>query len=214
MNDLGPALLPRLVLASASPRRRELLAGLGLCFAVRPASVDETPRAGESAAALVERLAREKAGAVAGPGEVVVGADTVVALDGALLGKPADDGEAAAMLARLAGREHEVLTGIAVHDADNRRAAATVERSRVRFAAMSPRDVAWYVASGEPRDKAGAYAVQGRAALFVTAVLGNYSNVVGLPLPALRRLFGELGHDLLAWVPIASADPVTDIPAR
>ena len=190
---------PRLVLASASPRRSELLAGLGVRFAVRPASVDETPRAGEGAAALVERLAREKAAAVAQPGELVLGADTVVTLDGGLLGKPADDAEAAAMLAQLAGREHEVLTGVALLDVDAGRTAAVVERSRVRFATLSPREIDWYVKSGEPHDKAGAYAVQGRAALFVTAILGNHSNVVGLPLPAVRRLCRELGHDLLAW---------------
>jgi septum formation protein len=189
----------QLVLASASPRRQELLAGLGLPLVVRPASVDETPRPGEGAAALVERLAGEKAAVDARPGELVLGADTVVCLDGDILGKPRDDVEATEMLGRLAGREHEVLTGVALVDGGSRRTARTVERTKVHFAAMSRREIDWYVASGEPRDKAGAYAVQGRAAVFVTAVLGNYSNVVGLPLPAVYRLGRELGHDLLAW---------------
>ena len=188
------------MLASASPRRRELLAGLGLAFTVRPAATDETPLPGEGGAALVERLAREKAGAAARPGEIALGADTTVVLDGALLGKPADDAEAAAMLARLSGREHEVLTGVALVEGGGGRVTAAVVRSRVRFAELSRREIAWYVASGEPHDKAGAYAIQGRAALFATAVLGNYANVVGLPLPAVRRLFGELGYDLLDWV--------------
>lgn len=191
---------PSLVLASASPRRRELLAGLGLAFTVRPAAMDETPLPGESGAALVARLAGEKAAAAARPGEIALGADTTVVLDGALLGKPADDAEAAAMLAQLSGREHEVLTGVALVEGGGGRTAGAVERSRVRFAALSRREIAWYVASGEPRDKAGAYAIQGRAALFATAVIGNYANVVGLPLPAVRRLFRELGHDLLDWV--------------
>ena len=190
---------PRLVLASASPRRSELLASLGLTFEVRAASVDESARPGEGAAALVERLAREKATAVAGPGELVLGADTVVALDGAVLGKPAGDDDAAAMLRRLAGREHEVLTGLAFVEPGAGRTMSAVERTRVRFTDLTAAEVDWYVRSGEARDKAGAYGVQGRAALFVSAVIGNYSNVVGLPLPAVRRLCREAGHDLLAW---------------
>jgi septum formation protein len=189
---------PLLVLASSSPRRAELLAGLGLEFTVRPAHLDETPRPGESAAALVERLARAKAAAQAAVGELVIAADTVVVIDGQPLGKPADDADAARMLRLLAGREHEALTGVAVLDGDSGRLAVGVERTAVALAPLTAREIDWYVGSGEPRDRAGAYAIQGLAALFVTGVTGNYANVVGLPLPLLYRLAGELGHDLLA----------------
>jgi septum formation protein len=189
---------PRIVLASASPRRAALLRGLGLDFAVRPAHFDETPRRGETVEALVERLARGKATAGARPGELVLAADTEVAVDGEILGKPADAADAARMLAMLGGREHDVVTGVAVHDAGAGALAAGTERSRVTFAPLTRREIDWYVATGEPMDKAGAYAIQGPAALFVTAVAGNYPNVVGLPLPLVYRLFRQLGHDLLA----------------
>jgi septum formation protein len=198
---------PRVVLASASPRRRDLLAALGLPFEVRPVDLDETPRPGEEPRAYVVRLAAEKAAADARPGELVLAADTVVVLEGEggggpeLLGKPRDPAEAEAMLARLAGREHVVFTGVALlaAAADGRggpRLATAVEESRVRIAALDAAEIAWYVATGEPLDKAGAYAVQGIGALFVEAIEGNYSNVVGLPLPTVRRLFAELGYDL------------------
>ena len=192
--------LPHLVLASASPRRRELLGGLRLDFEVRPVDLDETPRPGEAPRPYVLRLAREKAAARAGPGELVLAADTVVVVDGELLGKPRDPEDARRMLARIAGREHTVFTGIALEepgDPDGGRRAAAIEESQVRMAALSPNEIAWYVETGEPLDKAGAYAVQGLGALFVEAVRGNYTNVVGLPLPATRRLFAELGYDLL-----------------
>jgi len=197
------------VLASSSPRRRELLASLGLPFTVRPVHLDETPRPAEPARDYVERLAREKAAADARDGELVIAADTVVVLPGgeadrpALLGKPADAAEALAMLARLAGREHLVLTGVALEepaDGGPPRRVAAVVTSRVRLAALSPPEIEWYVASGEPLDKAGAYAIQGLGALFVEAVEGNYTNVVGLPLPAVYRLFAELGHDLRGFL--------------
>ena len=196
---------PRVVLASASPRRRELLAALGLPFAVRPVDLDETPRPGEAPRDYVSRLAAEKAAADARPGELVLAADTVVVLEEAggepqLLGKPGGPEEAEAMLARLAGREHVVFTGVALLAAADGvggpRRAAAVEESRVRLAPLGPAEIAWYVATGEPLDKAGAYAIQGIGALFVEAVEGNYTNVVGLPLPAVYRLFAELGHDL------------------
>jgi septum formation protein len=167
---------------------------------VRPAQVDESPRSGEAPVELVERLAREKATAVAGAGELVLAADTEVSIDGAVLGKPEDATDAARMLALLAGREHEVATGVAMLDADRRRLAAGVERSRVAFAPLSRREIDWYVATGEPMDKAGAYAIQGRGGLFVTAIAGNHANVVGLPLPLVYRLSRELGYDLLTWL--------------
>ena len=186
------------MLASASPRRRELLAGLGLTPPVRPVEVDETPLDGEPAADCVLRLARAKAAARVGAGELVLAADTLVVLDGEILGKPAGPAEARRMLARLAGRDHLVMTGVAVRDGDSGREASAVETTRVTVGALGEARIADYVATGEPLDKAGAYAIQGLGALFVEAVDGNYSNVVGLPLPLTRRLVAELGHDLLA----------------
>ena len=124
----------------------------------------------------------------------MLGADTIVVLDGELLGKPRDPEHAGWMLGRIAGCEHAVFTGVALQE-DGRHAAA-VEESRVRIAALSAAEIAWYVGTGEPLDKAGSYAVQGLGALFVESIAGNYSNVVGLPIPATRRLFGRLGYDL------------------
>lgn len=190
---------PTLVLASASPRRRDLLAGLGLRFTVRPVDVDETPRAGEEPRAYVLRLAEEKALERVGEGELVLAADTTVVLDGEILGKPADEAEAREMLGRISGREHTVLTGVALAEAkesDGDGARAVAEETRVRMAPMSTDEIAWYAATGETLDKAGSYAVQGIGAMFVEAVFGDYTNVVGLPLPATYRLFREAGHDL------------------
>jgi septum formation protein len=189
--------LPALILASGSPRRRELLSGLGLAFTVRPADLDETPRPGEAPRDYVLRLAQEKAAARVAPGELVLAADTTVVLDGELLGKPTDPEDARRMLARIAGRKHVVLTGVALEEPGRDRRAATIEESWVRMAALDPGRIDWYVGTGEPLDKAGSYAVQGLGALFVEAVYGNYTNVVGLPLPATARLFAELGYDLL-----------------
>ena len=196
--------MPDLVLASSSPRRRELLSGLGLRFTVRSADVDETPRAGEDPGAYVLRLAREKARAAVRPGELALAADTTVVIDGEILGKPEDDADAVRMLRLLSGREHEVLTGVAVLDVPERiesgagRIASGISRSAVRMATLTPEEIAWYVGTGEPRDRAGAYAIQGLASLFVEAVSGNYSNVVGLPIPTVYRLFAELGYDVKA----------------
>ncbi len=189
----------RLILASASPRRSDLLASLGLRFEVRPVVVDESPRAGERPAELVERLAGEKARARAEPGELVVGGDTVVVLDGTVLGKPADRADAAEMLSALAGREHEVLSGIAVVSGDDRRLATDVERTRVRMTPLDAERIGWYVDTGEPMDKAGSYAIQGLGAAFVESIDGSYTNVVGLPLAALRRLMAEIGYELLSF---------------
>ncbi len=187
-----------LVLASASPRRRELLASLDLDFTVRPAAVDETPNPGERPRDLVRRLAREKAETGARDGEWVLAADTIVVSEGQVLGKPADREEARSMLRRLQGRWHLVLTGVALRppDADVLHA---VESTRVLFAKLTPEQIDWYAATGEPDDKAGAYAVQGLGALFVSEVDGNYSNVVGLPLPTVRQLFEGAGSDVRAF---------------
>lgn len=190
--------LPSLVLASASPRRRDLLTGLGVRFTVRPVDVDETPRDGEDPHAYVLRLAEEKAAARAGAGELLLAADTSVILDGEILGKPGDLEEARVMLSRLAGREHTVLTGVALLEGGGDRRSA-VEESRVRIAALSEEELRWYVATGETLDKAGSYAVQGLGAMFVEAVYGDYTNVVGLPLPTTYRLFRELGHDMRSF---------------
>lgn len=182
----------RLVLASGSPRRADLLRAAGFEFVVRPALVDESRLPGEHPEDYVRRLAATKAAAIASAGErdVVVGADTIVLLDGDILGKPADDDDAAGMLARLSGRTHEVLTGVAVQ-----RGVASlvgVERAQVRFAPIDADEIAWYVATGEPRDKAGAYGIQGLASRFVERIEGSYATVVGLPVHMLRRLLRDL----------------------
>lgn len=164
---------------------------------MRPAHLDETPLDGESPEVYVARLAGEKARAQARHGELVLAADTAVVLDGELLGKPTDAADGERMLGLLAGREHTVLTGVAVYEPSGGRERVGVEVSRVRMAPLTQAEVRWYVATGEPMDKAGSYAIQGLGALFVEAVDGNYTNVVGLPLPLVRRLLADLGRELL-----------------
>jgi septum formation protein len=187
------------VLASGSPRRRDLLGGLGLSFEVRTADIDETPGDDESVDALVARLAAHKATAVAQPGEVVIAADTVVAIDGMILGKPTDIDDARAMLERLSGRTHQVVTGVAVRFVDDagtaRQSRATV-RTEVTFVPIDEADLAWYLATGEPLDKAGSYGLQGLGARFVRAVHGSPTNVIGLPLAETIETAAELGVDL------------------
>jgi septum formation protein len=184
-----------LVLASASPRRRDLLSAVGLRFTVVPADIDETPFAAEEPLAYVERLAVEKARAV--DGEVVLAADTTVAIDGRILGKPRDRADAAAMLRSLRGRTHAVHTGVALRRGGQ--VASAVVTSEVTFAPVTDAWIEWYVATGEPLDKAGAYAVQGAGGLFVAAVEGSPSNVVGLPLHLIAVLARRLGVDLAAF---------------
>ena len=189
--------LPPVVLASASPRRADLLAAAGLTFQVRPAAVDERPLDGEAPVDYALRLALDKARACpASHGDFVLAADTVVVVDGILLGKPADDEDAAGMLRRLSGRVHDVLTGVAVRHGE--REAVAFESTTVTFGPLSDADVAWYVASGEPRDKAGAYAVQGLASRFVIRIDGSYSNVVGLPVALVCRMLAEFESGRLA----------------
>ena len=187
---------PRLILASGSPRRRELLAGLGVVPTVRPVDIDESPRDGESAAGYVLRLSEEKARERAESGELILAADTVVTIDGDLLGKPEDEADAGAMLRRLSGRTHQVLTGVAVFDPARDVLDTEAVATDVTFGRLSERDVDWYVASGEPMDKAGAYAIQGLGALFVERITGNYSNVVGLPLPTVRQLLARMRFEI------------------
>lgn len=187
---------PRLVLASRSPRRRELLEQLGLALEVRPTDADETVLPGEAPRDYVLRVAREKARASGGA--VVLAADTAVVLGDEVLGKPADAGEARRMLERLSGTRHEVLTGVCVRKAS---AALAVEldavvATTVRFARLSPAEIAWYVGTGEPLDKAGAYAIQGAGGAFVLEVSGSVSNVVGLPLAETAALLRRAGFPL------------------
>ncbi len=179
-----------LILASASPRRRELLAQAGFTFQVHPANIPEDPRPEEDPVAYVVRLAREKAQAVfnelCDPQAVVLGADTTVTLDNHILGKPENDADAAHMLRMLSGRTHRVITGVATVTAHGAEVAAEV--TAVRFLTLSEEEIAAYIATGEPMDKAGAYAIQGRAARWIPRVEGCYFNVVGLPLALVSAL--------------------------
>lgn len=186
---------PAIILASNSPRRRELLAQIGLAFTVAPADVDESVLPGESPVSCVERLAQDKARAAAkraGKG-IVIAADTIVAAGGAILGKPADAEDARRMLTELSGREHEVVTGLAVMDAASEQCVTRTSITKVWFRDLSDREIASYVATGEPLDKAGAYGIQGRGALLVERIEGCYSNVVGLPLSLLGEMLREFG---------------------
>ena len=205
----------RLVLASSSPRRAELLRAAGFTFDVMPADVDESVRAGEPAGDYVRRLAADKSAAAwdlvagapvargfrprdRGPERaalrendiIVLGADTAVVVDGEILGKPRDDRDAAGMLRRLSGRRHEVLTGVSLRSNAGER--GLIEVTGVYMMDLQADDVAWYVASGEGRDKAGAYAIQGLASRFIPRIEGSYSNVVGLPVAAVSLLLSEL----------------------
>jgi septum formation protein len=186
-----PNALPYVILASASPRRRELLALLGVDFEVRPSTVEEKQIAGESGERYVARLAREKAEdvarAVGSRAAVVLGADTEVILDHRAVGKPQSDAHAAEMLRSLAGRAHDVLTAICVIPLDGGAPREEVVSTRVHFGPMSDEEIAAYVATGEPRDKAGAYGIQGGAAKFIERIEGCYYNVMGLPVAALYR---------------------------
>jgi septum formation protein len=189
-----------LVLASASPRRALILQGLGVRFEVVVSHVDEVLVAGESPAESARRLAREKAAAVArGETRPVLAADTLVVVDGRVLGKPGSREEAAAMLRALAGREHDVVTGVCLIAGG--RTYDAVDRTTVRFAAMSDAEIEAYVATGEPMDKAGAYHIDGRGALFVAAVAGSPSNVAGLPVRVVYALAREAGVALAADLP-------------
>ena len=195
-----------LVLASASPRRRELLEKLGLAFRLEPAEVDESALPGEAARDHVVRLAARKAATVAaalrdrGIEALVLAADTTVTIDGLILGKPSGAGDALSMLRRLAGRRHDVITACRLVRSDDGRAAAAVALSGVHFNPWSDALARWYVATGEPFDKAGAYGIQGRGVLLVSGIEGSWSNVVGLPLETLPALFRDVGDDLFARV--------------
>src|SRR5687768_7313949 len=186
----------RVVLASASPRRRELLTLIGIPHTVSPADLDETILPGETPAPHSERLARGKAALVAEriahDGEaVVIGADTIVVVDGVILGKPRDESAAATMLRRLAGRSHTVLTAVAVARGD--RLVSGVESVDVTFRPLTDDEIARYIATGEPMDKAGAYGIQGYGATIVDRIVGDYFAVMGLALGRLVRLLADVG---------------------
>lgn len=189
----------RLVLASGSPRRRELLARLGLLFVVAPPDVDESLHPGEDAASYVRRLALAKTEAVTDADAAVIAADTAVVLDGEILGKPTDEAHGRQMIGRLAGRAHEVVTGVAVRVVAGDVSVAGTESTIVHLDEVNTERAGWYAASGEGADKAGGYALQGAAALFADRVEGSVTNVVGLPLPLLDRLCAQLDVDLLSF---------------
>ena len=182
-----------LVLASASPRRQELLRNAGVAFEVQPADIAEDPLPGEGAKACAERLAREKAEAIARlrPNNPVLGADTVVVIDGQVLGKPTDPADAARMLRLLSGRTHQVITGVCLVVGDQRSVAS--ETTSVTMSEISEKEIAGYSAHGEPMDKAGAYAIQGIASRWIPRIEGDYSNVVGLPVTLVWRLLRDAG---------------------
>jgi septum formation protein len=197
---------PRLVLASSSPRRYELLASTGVNFEVRVPDVDETPREDEAPVTYVERIARAKAMAIElTEDEVAVAADTAVVAGDRLLGKPLDETSARRMLGALAGTTHEVHTAVAVRAGE--RLCWDVVTTVVTFAPIDDDDLDWYLGTGEPLDKAGAYALQGGAALFVRAVDGSPTNVVGLPLPLVADLLASAGHPLPTFRPPPSEEP-------
>ncbi len=183
----------RIVLASQSPRRRELMTLMGLNYEAVVSEVEETVPENAEPGALVERLALEKAQAVfeQHSDACVIGADTIVYIDGEILGKPLDDADAANILKRLQGRSHTVYTGVAVLAPG--RTDVRHDEARVTFAPMTDAEIAWYIVTGEPRDKAGAYGIQGPGGMFVERVEGNYFTVIGMPLPLLYRMLREAG---------------------
>ena len=186
--------MPSIILASASPRRAELLQQIGLNFSVRPADIDETPEPDETPEQYVERLAREKALAVAGssPKCLVLGSDTSVVLDGEILGKPIDPADARETLVRLSGATHQVMTAVAL--ATEGQCQSVLVNTEVCFRELSEGEIEAYVASGEPMDKAGSYGIQGLGGIFVDELRGSYSAVVGLPLQETAALLAGAGY--------------------
>lgn len=188
-----------LILASSSPRRRELLASTGIHFEVHPSHVPEEHQPGEAPEEYVARLSREKAHAVAShhPGRWVIAADTTVLLGDQLLEKPTSRDDAVRMLGTIAGRTHIVYTGVTLENKSREYRETRVAESEVRMLPLSRQDIEWYVDTGEPMDKAGAYAVQGIGAMFIDSIHGSYTNVVGLPLALLFQMLRKAGIDPL-----------------
>jgi septum formation protein len=199
-----------LVLASASPRRQELLRNAGISFTVQPAHIDETPQAGEAARDYAERLAREKALSVwqTRPQDLVLGADTIVVLDEAILGKPADAEDAVRMLRLLSGRVHRVITGVCLIRAATDEARTASETTLVTMNELSDEEIRDYVATGEPMDKAGAYAIQGKASRWIPRIEGDYSNVVGLPVALVNKMLRDSNLAPPAQISLASLAPL------
>jgi nucleoside triphosphate pyrophosphatase len=189
----------KFILASASPRRRELLASIGLDFDIMPSHVPEVHAEGEAPEEYVARLSRDKAAALARehPSRWIIAADTTVLLGDQLLEKPADAADAARMLATIAGRTHVVYTGVTLENIESDYRDTRVAESEVRMLPLSAPEIDWYVRTGEPLDKAGAYAVQGMGAMFIDSIHGSYTNVVGLPLATLFQMLRKAGIDPL-----------------
>ena len=190
----------KFILASASPRRRELLASIALDFDVMPSDVPEVRREGEVPEEYVARLSRDKAHALSSrhPDRWVIAADTTVLMGDELLEKPADAKDAERMLATIAGRTHVVYTGVTLQNGEKEWRETRVAESEVRMLPLSQEDIEWYVRTGEPLDKAGAYAVQGIGSMFIDSVHGSYTNVVGLPLATLFQMLRRAGIDPLS----------------
>ena len=191
--------LPKVILASASPRRAEILRTVGWPFETLPVDIDEARQQDEGAAAYVERLAREKAQRareVRGSDSMVIGADTIVVIDKEILGKPRDEDDAHRMLSQLSGCWHQVLTGVALIGGASAETRVAHEETEVKFAVMSADEIDWYVSSGEPMDKAGAYAIQGLGSRFIEGIQGDYFNVVGLPVRLLYELVTAVGYEV------------------
>ena len=195
-----PAIQPRIILASASPRRAELLKQIGVEFELVPSQIEERPHPDEAPGDYITRIARAKVVAVARERDsgLVIGADTVVVLDGRLIGKPQNQADAHRLLRLLSGRWHAVLTGVALYDVETRHEVADYEKTLVKFAQLNDTEIDWYVNTGEPMDKAGAYGIQGLGGLFVDEIAGNYYNVVGLPIPLVYRLARRLGYSFVS----------------
>jgi septum formation protein len=190
----------KIILASSSPRRADLLTAIGVDFELTPSQIHERPHPDEAPPDYIIRLARAKVIDVARKRDsgLVIGADTIVVLDGKILGKPKDDADAESMLRQLSGRWHAVMTGVALYDAATRREVVDYDKTLVRFAQLTDKEIDWYIGSGEPRDKAGSYGIQGLGGMFVEEIAGNYHNVVGLPLPLVYRLAKRLGYSFIA----------------
>ena len=188
--------LPKLILASSSPRRAEILRTVGWPFEACPVDIDEARKPHEEAASYVERLAQEKARSAAGvvAGSTIIGADTVVVINAEILGKPHDEDDARRMLRQLSGHWHQVLTGVALINGTPSGIRVAHETTEVKFAGMSDDEIDWYVSSGEPLDKAGAYAIQGLGSRFIEGIRGDYFNIVGLPVRLLYELLVESGN--------------------
>lgn len=190
----GVNVLPKIVLGSGSPRRAEILRIVNWPFEIMTPDIDETRQSNEDAVTYVERLARAKADAIAGrtSSPLIVAADTTVVIGEQVLEKPGDQNEARRMLRQLSGRWHQVITGIALIDSATTEPKVTSETTEVKFASMSQAEIDWYVSSGEPMDKAGAYAIQGLGARFIEGIRGDYFNVMGLPVRLLYRMWAEI----------------------